>query len=91
MKILVLNEGSSSLKSALYDLADPFPEHPPAPLWEGKIEWGNMSQFRVKSKNGEVSSGSRAPGHIAKQRSICSISFGRAARRWLVGQRKLKW
>lgn len=57
MKILVLNAGSSSLKSALYDLADPVPENPPEPLWEGKIEWGSAPEFRVRNDHGEVSSG----------------------------------
>ena len=40
MKILVLNSGSSSQKSCLYDIGKTLPEHPPAPVWEGKIEWG---------------------------------------------------
>jgi acetate kinase len=39
MKILVLNSGSSSQKSCLYDIGNTLPEHPPAPAWEGKIEW----------------------------------------------------
>jgi acetate kinase len=39
MKILVLNSGSSSQKSCLYDVRNALPEHPPAPAWEGKIEW----------------------------------------------------
>src|SRR5579862_8522439 len=39
MKILVLNAGSSSHKVSLYELGKDLPGHPPAPLWEGKIEW----------------------------------------------------
>jgi acetate kinase len=39
MKILVLNAGSSSQKSCLYDLPNVLPEHPPEPLWEGMIDW----------------------------------------------------
>jgi acetate kinase len=40
MKILVLNAGSSSQKSCLYDIpADALPEHPPEPIWEGMIDW----------------------------------------------------
>lgn len=39
MKILVLNSGSSSQKSFLYEFGSSLPESPPAPLWEGKIEW----------------------------------------------------
>jgi acetate kinase len=41
MKVLVLNAGSSSLKSCLYELAEPLPQTPPAPLWEGSVEWEN--------------------------------------------------
>ena len=41
MKILVLNSGSSSQKSRLYELAGPLPDSPPSPLWEAKIEWGD--------------------------------------------------
>ncbi|EKQ69768.1 acetate kinase [Leptolyngbyaceae cyanobacterium JSC-12] len=39
MKILVLNAGSSSQKSCLYDLSAGLPEHPPKPLWEGNVDW----------------------------------------------------
>src|SRR5580658_239178 len=41
MKILVLNSGSSSQKSCLYELGVSLPDSPPAPLWEAKIEWGD--------------------------------------------------
>ena len=39
MRILVLNAGSSSLKSCLYELTEPLPQTPPVPLWEGHVEW----------------------------------------------------
>ena len=40
MKILVLNAGSSSQKSCLYQLAeDTLPQNPPKPLWEAHIDW----------------------------------------------------
>ena len=39
MKILVLNAGSSSQKSCLYQLDDTLPELPPTPLWEAKVDW----------------------------------------------------
>jgi len=40
MKVLVLNAGSSSQKSCLYELAqDSLPPHPPAPLWSANIDW----------------------------------------------------
>jgi acetate kinase len=39
MKILVLNAGSSSQKSCLYQLDETLPDVPPTPLWEAKIDW----------------------------------------------------
>lgn len=39
MKILVLNSGSSSQKSSLFDVSANAPVGPPAPIWEGTIEW----------------------------------------------------
>jgi acetate kinase len=40
MKILVLNSGSSSQKSALFEMNGAASLDPVAPLWEAKIEWG---------------------------------------------------
>src|SRR5262249_16926206 len=40
MKILVLNSGSSSQKACLYEIGETLPEHPPACLWEGRVEFG---------------------------------------------------
>ncbi len=39
MKILVLNSGSSSQKSSLFEIGANVPRDPPQPLWEGTIEW----------------------------------------------------
>ena len=39
MKILVLNSGSSSQKSCLYNVGAALPDSPPRPLWEAKIDW----------------------------------------------------
>ncbi|MFN6519126.1 MAG: acetate kinase [Nostoc sp. CreGUA01] len=40
MKILVLNAGSSSQKSCLYEITDEaVPTQAPEPLWEGKVNW----------------------------------------------------
>ena len=40
MKVLVLNAGSSSQKSCLYQLTEAaLPEQPPKPLWEAHIDW----------------------------------------------------
>src|SRR5438034_6566571 len=53
MKILVLNSGSSSQKSCLYDIGNTLPEHPPAPVWAGKIEWdGNQADVQVRNLQG---------------------------------------
>ncbi len=53
MKILVLNSGSSSQKSCLYDIAKTLPPHPPAPTWEGKIEWsGDHANIQAQNSQG---------------------------------------
>src|SRR5216684_477747 len=53
MKILVLNSGSSSQKSCLYDIGITLPEHSPAPVWEGKIEWdGSQADVQVWNSQG---------------------------------------
>ncbi|MGB2621614.1 MAG: acetate kinase [Candidatus Acidiferrum sp.] len=52
MKILVLNSGSSSQKSCLYEVGASFPEFPETPAWEAKIEWrkeGASLQVRTHS------------------------------------------
>src|SRR6185369_17070410 len=58
MKILVLNSGSSSQKSALYEIGDNLPSDPPSPLWEGKIEWnGDDARFRLRTSAGALHDG----------------------------------
>jgi acetate kinase len=52
MKILVLNSGSSSQKSCLYDLGITLPEHPPVPAWEGEIEWDD-GQADIQAQNSQ--------------------------------------
>jgi len=72
MKILVLNSGSSSQKTALYEIADALPDNPPPALWEGKIEWhGEIARAEVKNWRGivrkeelRVSSRADAVGHL---------------------------
>ena len=40
MKVLVLNAGSSTQKSCLYNLdGKTLPEHPPEAIWKGDIDW----------------------------------------------------
>jgi len=53
VKILVLNSGSSSLKSSLYDLRAPLPQLAPDPLWQGEIEWsGNDAEIKIETSAG---------------------------------------
>ncbi|MEH1965693.1 acetate kinase [Nostoc sp.] len=56
MKILVLNAGSSSQKSCLYEIADEtFPTQAPQPLWFGKIDWTqdrSVAEIEVKTATG---------------------------------------
>lgn len=65
MKILILNAGSSSQKSCLYDLQSPFPgvadsarsEEPIAPLWEGAIDWlhqPRVAELKIKGNGQEI-------------------------------------
>ena len=55
MKILILNAGSSSQKSCLYDMTVHVPTLAPQPLWEGKINWTqdqNQAEITVKTATG---------------------------------------
>ena len=56
MKILVLNAGSSSQKSCLYDLSsEVLPEVPPNPLWQAEIDWTHQqgkAELKVKTATG---------------------------------------
>ncbi|MGH9515103.1 MAG: acetate/propionate family kinase [Terriglobales bacterium] len=55
MKILVLNSGSSSQKSALFELAPEASTEPVAPLWEGKLEWdGDKEKLTVHNSGGKT-------------------------------------
>jgi acetate kinase len=53
MKILVLNAGSSSQKSCLYDLGHPLPSEPPLPLWSAEIDWTD-AKLQVKTASGKT-------------------------------------
>lgn len=60
MKILVLNAGSSSQKSCLYDLPDreghQACKSPNAPMWEAQIDWlsqGSAAKLKVETHLGE--------------------------------------
>jgi len=53
MKILVLNSGSATQKTSLYEIAAAPPADPPAPLWEGLIEWdGSFADIRTSGPAG---------------------------------------
>jgi acetate kinase len=55
MKILVLNSGSSSQKACLYEVGATLPDHVPACLWEGKVEFGrDTATVVVKNSHGVV-------------------------------------
>lgn len=58
MKLLVLNAGSSSQKSCLYEVSeDQLPADPPEPLWEGFVDWTHHQGFaevQVKTAAGAV-------------------------------------
>jgi acetate kinase len=53
MNVLVLNSGSSSQKSCLYEIGDTLPQDPPACVWEGKIEWlDDRAEYSIKNSRG---------------------------------------
>jgi acetate kinase len=72
MKILVLNSGSSSQKSCLYEIGGALPHDPPACLWQAKIEWnGDKAKAEIKNGDGfsttddiKVSSRTEATAHL---------------------------
>lgn len=56
MKILVLNAGSSTQKSCLYQLGEELSDSPPKPLWEAKIDWTGklgVAQLKVETSQGK--------------------------------------
>lgn len=54
MKILVLNSGSSSQKSALFELDRKSLADPILPLWEGKLDWdGDAETLSIRNSQGK--------------------------------------
>src|SRR5205823_5415861 len=72
MKVLVLNSGSSSQKSSLYEIGQTPPDGPPTSPWQGRIEWLDRvaeaeikNARRVVQKNrAKVSSRAEAVKHL---------------------------
>lgn len=58
MKILVLNAGSSSQKSCVYDLPETsLPSAPPQPLWESAVDWTHrpgVAEVNITTAHGAV-------------------------------------
>lgn len=53
MRILVLNAGSSSQKTCLYEIGDSLPQDPPEPIWEGKVQVrGDQAEIRARNSHG---------------------------------------
>jgi acetate kinase len=69
MKVLVLNSGSSTQKSALFDLTGALPIDPPLPLWEGKTEW-NPGGASLQVHNYEAAKVQRQVSGHDRQRAI---------------------
>lgn len=54
MKILVLNSGSSSQKSALFELEREASDDPVPPLWQGKLQWdGDKEELHIRNQSGQ--------------------------------------
>src|SRR5207247_4464113 len=79
MKVLVLNSGSSSQKSSLYEIGQTLPDDPPTSLWQGKIEWRDkVAEVEIKNARGvvqknraKVSSRAEAVEHL-----LCTLTDG---------------
>ena len=71
MRILILNSGSSSQKSALFELGREAPRDPVPPLWEGKLDWdGNKEILTVKTFQGKKSRVERQVTHADRAASV---------------------
>src|SRR5438034_1208087 len=54
MKILVLNSGSSSQKSGLFELGPDSGDDPVAPLWAGRLQWdGEKEELVIRNLSGQ--------------------------------------
>lgn len=54
LKVLVFNSGSSSQKSALFELERNAAADPISALWEGKLQWdGDKEELHIRSQSGQ--------------------------------------
>ncbi len=54
MNVLVLNSGSSSQKSCLYQILHAPPSDPPECIWQGKIDWsGKTPEVSIRTARGD--------------------------------------
>ena len=82
MKVLVLNSGSSSQKSALYEIGEAPPADPPDPLWRAEIEWArDAAHLNIQTSSGAVlhESVSAADRGAAVERMLQTLWRGRTA------------
>lgn len=71
MKILVLNSGSSSQKSALFELDAESSAEPVAPLWEGELAWvGNHEVLSIKNSAGKLIRDDSVTGSGGRQEAV---------------------
>ena len=74
MKILVLNSGSSSQKSALFELGPQSPPEPIAPLWEGKLDWdGDRETLTIKNSAGQRVRAEGKLGSAGREGSVAKM------------------
>ena len=77
MKILVLNSGSSSQKSRLYEIGDALSDDPPGRLWEATLEWnGESAKVEIKNAKGFAQTRQTRVSLRHKPSSTCWILCG---------------
>ena len=91
MKVLVLNAGSSSQKSCLYDLPEgAFPETAAEPIWEAMVDWGihpDYGQLTVTAQGTEheIRLSRDTPNHGLEEMLATLVQGGDAGVRGLDG------
>jgi len=73
MRVLVLNGGSSSLKSVLYEMgADP-PSRPLSAVWDARVDWGHhpgTAEIRIRTAEGTTNQTLPIPSQEAVLRPV---------------------